>query len=89
MRDIRDELLAHTNSRPIVKIELLHIVIFVLVLLFAIYVSALIYGSNSIVKLYEIKDENRVIKEQIAKMTEENAKLKRYIYEIKIIKGEE
>lgn len=89
MRDIKDELLSHVNSRPVVRIELYHIVLFVVTLIFALYIYTIVYGNNSIVMLYEIRDENQIIKEKIANITEENAKLKRYIYELKIIKGEE
>lgn len=89
MRDIKDELLAHTNSRPIIKIERNHLILFVVVLFFALYIYFILYGGNSILRLYELKDENQIIKEKIAKMTEENAKIKQYIYELKVIKGEE
>lgn len=89
MRDIRDELLDYTKSRPVIRVEKHHAIIFGVVLFFAIYVYHLLYGNNSLLRLIELKEDSELISKQIEKITNENAELKKYIYEIKIIKGEE
>jgi cell division protein FtsB len=85
--DIRDELLSEIGSRPILRAR--HLVWIGIVAALALYVYYLLYGANSFLRLLELRDEDRALQTRVEQLKSENAKLRRELYELELISGEE
>ncbi|MDR2639671.1 MAG: hypothetical protein LBC09_07550 [Helicobacteraceae bacterium] len=84
--DIRDELLGDIGARPVLRAR--HLVWFAIAAAFALYAYYLLYGANSLLRLLELRDEDRALELRVEALKEENAKLRRELYELELISGE-
>lgn len=84
--DIRDELLGEIGSRPILRVR--HLAILGAAFAFGLYVYHLLYGSNSLLRLLELRDENAALQARAEAIGEDNAKMRRELYELELISGE-
>ncbi|MDR1911379.1 MAG: hypothetical protein LBQ52_03405 [Helicobacteraceae bacterium] len=84
--DIRDELLGEIGSRPIIRAR--HLVAVAIFFAIALYFYHLLYGSNSFLRLLELRDEDSALSARVETLKEENAKLRRELYELELIGGE-
>jgi cell division protein FtsB len=84
--DIRDELLSELSPRPVFRLR--HFTVLGAIVLFGCYIYYLLYGNNSLLRLLALKNEQIAMEIKIAKLTEENAELRRELYELKLIFGE-
>jgi cell division protein FtsB len=85
--DIRDELLG--EARPPLVIKKRQWIAIAALLVFGFYLYSLLYGSNSALRLLELSKEEKMLSDRIDVVKEENANLRRDLYEVKLIFGEE
>ncbi|MDR0664939.1 MAG: hypothetical protein LBF86_05395 [Helicobacteraceae bacterium] len=85
--DIRDELLGEIGSRPIIRAR--HLIWVGIVAALALYAYYLLYGANSFLRLLELRDEDAALQARVEALKDENAKLRRELYELELISGEE
>jgi cell division protein FtsB len=85
--DIRDELLGEIGARPILRAR--HLIWLAIVAAFALYAYYLLYGANSFLRLLELRDEDAALSSRVEALKEENAKLRREMYELELISGED
>lgn len=87
--DIRDELLGEIRGFRPPKIKPKYIAVCVAITAFGLYLFYVLYGSNnSLYRLLELQQEERLVAEKVEALKNENAKIRRDLYEIKLIFGE-
>ncbi len=56
-------------------------------MIFGWYISMLLFGTNSVIRLSELRDELTLLKNNVEKTKQENAKLQKELFELKQLRG--
>ncbi|MCV6607204.1 MAG: hypothetical protein OIF32_03235 [Campylobacterales bacterium] len=90
MNSIRDELLEGESKRlttPKFKINKKYLFIFIPLFVFGWYITVLLFGTNSVIRLSELSTELENLKNSVKIIKEENAKLQKELFELKQLRG--
>ncbi|GHV07235.1 hypothetical protein AGMMS50229_13630 [Campylobacterota bacterium] len=85
--DIRDELLGGVGSRPLLRLR--HFVLLLVIGSVGFYIYYLLYGGNSLMRLLQLYDEEQALNDRIVQLQDENARLRKELYELKLIFDEQ
>jgi len=61
----------------------------IIIIILAVYVGLLLFGTNSAEVLYELRAQKRSLEERIRFLKEENARLQKEYFELKELEAEE
>ena len=61
---------------------------FIVVLLFGFYISVLLFGKNSLIKLINLREERIILQEMVYKQNLENAQLQKEYFEMQLLEEE-
>ncbi|MDR2905468.1 MAG: hypothetical protein LBU73_05915 [Helicobacteraceae bacterium] len=84
--DIRDELLGEVGARPILRAS--HFGVAAAIAAFAFYIYYLFYGGASLLTLMSIREEKATLDSRVEALKAENAALRRELFELRLIGGE-
>lgn len=85
----KEELLEGREESSFLKEAFRYALFGIVVILLAIYVGLLLFGTNSVEVLYERKVEQRTLERNIEFLKKENARLQKEFFELKELEVEE
>jgi hypothetical protein len=89
MGSIKDELSQFEEGGKILpSISKRNLLFFIVVLLFGFYISVLLFGKNSLIKLINLREERIILQEMVYKQNLENAQLQKEYFEMQLLEEE-